>query len=95
MRKFYGRSKCIRQSISKTFTTQTKGRLKTHISGFQTTFLLLKQLTAQLVMTDIDGFLFVACVRDEDDFFVHFADSFHIFTRVGREIGRASCRERV
>ena len=39
MRKFYGESKCIRQSISKTFTAQTKGRLKTRISGFQTTFL--------------------------------------------------------
>ena len=60
----------------------TKGRLKTYISGFQTTFLLLKRLTAQSVMTDIDGFLFVARIGDEDDFFVHFADGFHVFARV-------------
>ena len=33
-------------------------------------------------MTDIDGFLFVARIGDKDDFFVHFADGFHVFARI-------------
>ena len=33
-------------------------------------------------MTDVDGFLFVARIGDKDDFFIHFADGFHVFARI-------------
>lgn len=33
-------------------------------------------------MTDIDGFLFVTRIGNKNDFIVHFADGFHVFTRV-------------
>ena len=71
-----------RRCVGINWLKQKKGRLKTYISGFQTTFLLLKRLTAQSVMTDVDGFLFVARIGDKDDFFIHFADGFHVFARV-------------
>lgn len=33
-------------------------------------------------MTEVDVFVFVARIGDEDDFFIHFADGFHVFARV-------------
>ena len=33
-------------------------------------------------MTDIDGFLFVTRIGNQNDFIVHFADGFHVFARI-------------
>ena len=33
-------------------------------------------------MSEIDSFFFVTCIRNQNDFLVHFTDGFHVFARV-------------